>query len=407
MKNILNDQKGSKRIIIQTIRIHGSISRIMLTKLTGFSRATISSAISELIEADIIRESYKQPSTGGRPATLLELVPNSMCIVGANLENHEWSIGAFDLVGNVLASKRVPVNMHSTNETFSVLIQELKQFMQNLDKTIVPLLGIGVPGFVDKDHRIIKTAPEPGLNWYELPAADWIEKEIGWTTVLINRHRARGLAECRFGSGQQFNNLFYIGVGTGMRAGLYMDRQLMNSRSILGAGELGHTTILPNGPVCSCGNNGCLQLFASTSYIEQETRKLLRAGETSGALSNYHDLQLLRAEEICRVADQGDELATKVVSEAATYMGIGIANLVNLFNPEGVILGGTLPKMSDLYVKTAKRVMRQRSMSLLSATTEVKTASLHKMGGSLGAVNFALDNHLSLSFFNHRSLPVQ
>jgi predicted NBD/HSP70 family sugar kinase len=398
--NSINNQKGRQRSIIQSLRIHGSTSRVILTELTGLSRATISIAISELVDANLIREADKQPSTGGRPVTMLELVPYSACIVGAELDNHEWTLGAFDLLGNEIASSKIPVNMYSINETFDTLTRQLKLFIQKLDKKPIRLLGVGIPGSVDKAHRKIITAAEPGFNWCDLPVSDWLEKEIGWETFLINRHRARGLSECRFGAGQQFNNMIYIGAGSGINAGLYIDRHLL-SGSILGAAEFGHTTIIPDGPLCSCGNNGCLQLFASTSYIEQETRKLMRAGETSLVVSDSrYDLQLLRAQDICRAAEKGDATAAKVVNQAATHMGIAMANMVNLIQPEGIVLGGSLPRMSNLYVNTANKVMRQRAMSILSSATDVKKAVLNETGGALGAANFALDNNLSMSHFS-------
>lgn len=400
-KRVVSDQRKTKLNIIQALRVYGSTSRIMLSQLTGLSRATISMAISELMELKIIQETDKVPSTGGRPATVLQLVPHSQLMVGADFNNRAWTIGAFDLLGNVVDLKKIPVNAYLVDETFNRLSQELKGFIHHLDKKPIPILGIGVPGYIDKEHRIIKTAPEPELGWYDLEVANRLEAELGWPTVILNRHRARGLAECRFGSGQDLQNIIYIGVGTGLRAGIYMDRQLITG-SLFGAGELGHTTIEPNGPLCSCGNQGCLQTLCSAASIEQEARRLLRLGQSSLLYPDkITDLHRLQASDVCTAADAGDELSIQVVQKSAQYMGIAMANLVNILNPQGIILGGSIPMASRLFVETATRTMQQRAMSVLSSGTIVKAAQLKDEGGALGAANFALDQNMTNEFFEY------
>jgi predicted NBD/HSP70 family sugar kinase len=134
--------------------------------------------------------------------------------------------------------------------------------------------------------------------------------------------------------------------------------------------------------------------------IEQEARKIIRTGNRDSILFQSlpgNDLQLLNAEQICVAADLGDELALQVIDKAPTYLGIALANLVNLFNPEAIILGGPIPRMCNSFVQTATKVMYQRAMSVLSSQTVIKTATFKEIGGALGTANFALDKHLSLA----------
>ncbi|MFC5653801.1 ROK family protein [Paenibacillus solisilvae] len=402
MNNEIRDQKGSKTSILQTLRMKGSMSRIELTRITGLSRATISTSIAELMEYNLVYETDNRQTTGGRPATSLELVPYSNIIIGVDFDHNLWTIGAFDLLGNVIKTITIPVNASSPEMTFKVLSGEIKDFIKTLDRDPIPLLGIGVPGLVSESHSIITSAAQ--LNWYHIDVEKIMREEIGWPTVVLNRYRARGLTECRYGSGQSFSNLAYIGVGTGVAAGLYIDRQLL-SGSLGGAGEIGHFTIEPEGPLCPCGNQGCLQALCSGPVIEQEFRRLLRSGEKSVIYSDPSlDMQLLKTYDICAVADQGDALAIKVVNQAAAYLGIAMANLVNLFNPEAIILGGAIPNSSRLFVETATKIMKQRAMSSLSAATKVKTSSFKDIGGALGAANFALDKNMSMTFFNNNGV---
>lgn len=394
----IRDQKGSKLSILQHLRVHGSMSRIDLTRLTGLSRATISISIAELIESNLVYETDNRQTTKGRPATSLELVPYSATILGADLDNTTWTLGAFDLLGNVIRTVKIPVNVFDPVSAFQALAEEIRLFVRSLDKPPVPLLGLGVPGLVDANHSVIRSAAD--LGWHQIDIGSWMKEATGWTTVVVNRHRARGLTECRYGAGQQFNNMIYIGVGTGIAAGLYVDRQLL-SGSLGGAGEIGHNTVEPDGPLCPCGNNGCLQVLAAGPAIEQQFRKRLRSGEASSVYAEPGmDLQLVKAADVCEAAEQSDELAASVIQQAASYLGITMANLLNTFNPEAFILGGTIPNASPLFVETATRTMQLRAMSPLSANTCVRTSQLKDIGGAMGAANFAFDKNISLSFFS-------
>jgi predicted NBD/HSP70 family sugar kinase len=396
--NELRDQKGSKLSILQTLRVHGSMSRIELTRITGLSRATISISIAELIELELVGETDNRLSTKGRPATALELVPNARVIIGADLDNKTWTLGAFDLLGNVIKTMKIPVYTFEPEETFKALAGEIASFVKGLDKGPIPLLGLGVPGLVDVNHRIIRSAAD--LDWNQVDVASIMEKEIGWPTVVVNRHRARGLTECRYGAGVSYNNMIYIGVGMGIAAGLYINRQLL-SGSLGGAGEIGHTTIEPFGPLCPCGNHGCLQVLSAGPAMEQEFRKLVRSSEKELVYPYQNiDLQFLKVHDVCAAAEDNDELAVQVITKAASYLGIAMANLLNTFNPEAIVLGGTIPNASSLFVETATKVMRQRAMRPLSAETIVKTSVFKDIGGALGAANFAFDKNISIAIFN-------
>jgi predicted NBD/HSP70 family sugar kinase len=396
------DQKGSKTAILQMLRLHGTMSRIELMRRTELSRATISLAISELIELKLVRETEVRQSTGGRPATSLELVPDSHIILGADLNDQMWILGAFDLLGNTVGKLQIPYSRPVPEAAVQALTEALPQFIQHLDKSILPVIGLGVPGLVDTYRGLIRSSAV--LGWQNVELGEMVERNLGRSTVVLNRSRARGLSECRYGAGKEYDHMIYIGVDTGIGAGIYVNRELIHG-AIGGAGEIGHTTVDADGPLCLCGNHGCLQMLAAAPAIEQDTRRLLRQGEPSTLLGQPdRDIQLLKFPEIGAAADQGDPLALRVVEQAATYLGIVMANLVNLLNPQAIILGGPVPKACNSFVQTAVKVMRQRSMNLLSAATAIRIGTFDDIGGSLGAANFALDRHLS---FSHLLAPAQ
>ncbi|MBB6732742.1 ROK family transcriptional regulator [Cohnella zeiphila] len=403
--NNVGDQKGTKVSIIQALRMYGALSRIELTKMTGLSRATISVAIAELIQLNLVKETESRYTTGGRPATLLELCPNSIVVLGADYSNQIWTLGAFDLHGNLINKLTIPSNDSSPQVVVKTLTKHLNNFVDTLETKPIQLIGLGMPGLIDINRGVINSASD--LGWCEVDISTMIQQETGWQTAVINRHRARGLSECRFGSGKDFSQVIYIGIGTGIAAGLLNDSQLVTG-AIGGAGELGHITIDPDGPLCPCGNQGCLQQLSTGPAMEQEVRMLLRNGAQSSFLYpdvNY-DLQLIKADKICSGADAGDELCMKVVHKAASYLGIAMANLVNILNPEAIILGGPIPTGNEYYLKIATHVMNQRAMSPLTANVVVKKSVYNEIGGALGAAIFALDKHMAYSLFK-KELPIE
>ena len=389
----LTDKKNSKTQILRTLHTHGSMPRIALTRMTGLSRATISACIAELIEANYVSEAEKQAATVGRPAVMLELVPHSHAIIGADLNNQTWTLGAFDLIGNVIHSTTFPSGGSSPEACIAALVRELHPFVSALTTTtVIPLIGLGLPGLIDNERGLIQSAAD--LNWFHVPIKELIDRELGWPSAILNRHRARGLAECRYGAGKEFRHMIYIGIGTGIAAGLFQDRKLIHG-AIGGSGEAGHMTIEPQGDLCPCGNRGCLQVYAAGPAMEIEARKAIRQGEASSLPGIAGNLQLIKAEDICSEADKGDALSLRIVSRAAEYMGISLANLVNLFNPEVIIMGGSIPMASHRYIEIATAVMKQRAMGSLAEVTRITRAVFSEFGGAMGAAHFALDLHLS------------
>lgn len=391
----MGDKKGTKTDILQALRIYGPLSRIELANSVNLSRVAVSMAVSELIECGLIEETVSRQSTGGRPATSLDLKPDSNLILGADFDSRLWTLGAFDLMGNIYDVMKIPVGDSSPHTAANALISQIDSFVGKLNISPLKLLGLSMPGLVDSSDGLIYSAAD--IGWHNVGMGKIVGEGTGLPTVIINRHRARGISECRFGSAKEYRQIIYVGIGTGIAAGFFQNRLLITG-ALGGAGELGHMTVIPDGPVCPCGNRGCLQALSSGPVLEQEARILLRYGEKSIICQEPgYDIQLIKAEDICIAADKGDILSRKVVYNAAVYMGIALANLVNLFNPETIILGGPIPRTCKYYVETATDIMKQRAMSPLASSVTVRIASFKEIGGAIGAANYALDRHISFN----------
>jgi predicted NBD/HSP70 family sugar kinase len=384
---------GSKATLLQALRIHGAMPRSRLAQVTGLSRATISVAVAQMIQSGLVVETDDRQVTGGRPAVNVELAAGTRAIIGADLDDQNWTIAAFDLLGHTLKMSQISAHDQSAEAAVEALTQVLPQFMQEIDVSIVPLLGLGVPGLVDSKNGVIRVAADVG--WSDIAMSEAVGRVTGWPVVILNRHRARGLAECRFGAAKYHKEVVYVGVGTGIAAGVFVQGQLVPG-ALGGAGEVGHTTLDMDGPLCSCGNRGCLQVMAAGPALLQEARWRIRVGERSSLVPGPgFDVQLLRAVDVCREAEEGDPLAIAVVEEAGSYLGVALSNLVNILNPEVIVLGGSIPRNSRHYVAAATRTMRQRALGSLAAATEVAIAQLPEIGGALGAANYVLDQHVA------------
>ena len=395
MRQIVNSisRSGSKASLVQALRIHGAMPRSRLAEVTGLSRATISVAVAELMRAGLVTETDDRQATGGRPATNLELAAGTRAIIGADLDDQNWTVAAFDLLGNTLRMTGVAVPDTSAEAAIEALINTLPTFIQDLDISPVPLLGLGVPGLVDSENGMILVAADVG--WTNVAMSDAVSEALGWPVVILNRHRARGLAECRFGAAKYHKEVIYVGVGTGIAAGVFVKGQLLPG-AVGGAGEVGHATLDINGPLCSCGNRGCLQVMAAGPAIVQEVRRRIRSGVVSSLVPEPgYDIQLLRPIDVCKEAERGDALAAVVIEQAGDFLGVALANLVNILNPEVIVLGGSIPLNSPLYVASAERTMRQRAIGSLVAPTAITVAQLPEVGGSLGAANYVLDHHVA------------
>lgn len=249
-------------------------------------------------------------------------------------------------------------------------------------------ISLAIAGAIDTANGVVTLSPHlPG--WHDLPLRKIIEERRKVRTFLINDASAAALGEHYFGAGKGVKNLIYITVSTGIGGGIIIDGQLYSGASG-GAGEVGHMTIDVDGPKCACGNTGCLEAFASGTAVARDAIRRLRAGEKS-ALSGMVSgrLEEITAEKVGTAAQNGDALAMDVVLQAATYLGIGLTNLVNLLNPEMIVVGGGLSKMGELLLGPARRVMQERAFPLLSQAVRIVPAQLGDDAGVFGAAVFA------------------
>ncbi|OGO61041.1 MAG: hypothetical protein A2Z36_00300 [Chloroflexi bacterium RBG_19FT_COMBO_48_23] len=245
-------------------------------------------------------------------------------------------------------------------------------------------LGVAAAGILDTKKGIVTTSPNLP-HWHDVQLGDILTEKLGIVTYIINDANAAAVGEHRFGVGKGFTNMIYLTVSTGIGGGIIVDGELYSGTDGC-AGELGHMTVEVDGPRCHCGNFGCLEALASGWAVVIEAVKRINQGEKSSIIELADGgLESITAETVAMAARRGDRLAADIVREAANYLGVGLANLVNIFNPELIVIGGGLSKMGDMLLKPARKVVKERAFKLPTRTVRIVRARLGSSAGIIGA----------------------
>jgi glucokinase len=253
----------------------------------------------------------------------------------------------------------------------------------------VAAVGIGAPGPLDIDAGVVVAPPNlPG--WDYVPLRQLVEDALGITTFLENDANAAALGEHRFGAGRGTAHMIYVTVSTGIGGGLILDGKLYHGADGM-AGEIGHVTIMPYGPHCGCGNRGCLEALASGTAIARQAREsVVRGVPTLMADLAGGDAKRITAKLVAEAASQGDVEAQEILAEAMNYLGIGMANLVDLFNPQLIVIGGGLTNIGEALFGPVRRAIDRRALRSLAQRVRVVPAALGDKVGVLGAAAVAL-----------------
>jgi len=265
--------------------------------------------------------------------------------------------------------------------------------VSNIELSQLHSISIAAAGAIDFEQGVVTSSPNlPG--WHDIPLRDMVNRKYRVKTFLINDASAAALGEHQFGVGRGVNNLIYLTVSTGIGGGIIIDGRLYLGPSG-SAGEIGHMTIDVNGPKCSCGNIGCLEMLASGTAMAREAIRRISQGEES-SLTEMVEGKIgdITAEKVGVSAEGGDSLALEVISQAANYLGVGMVNLVNIFNPEMIIVGGGVAQMGDLLLAPARQAVEERAFQLPAQAVRIVPAQLGDSAGLLGAAVFALQQEL-------------
>lgn len=280
----------------------------------------------------------------------------------------------------------------SVLDELTVLAQEVIAESRTTLDSDVDLLGVGVSCGGPLDTRTGVIHAPPNLpDWIDVPVKSYFETRFGIRTVVENDANATALAEHRFGAGRGVQNLVFLTMGTGIGGGIIIEGKLYRGTNDL-AGEVGHQTILLNGPRCGCGKRGCLEALASGPAIARMARESLAYGRQKRVLALAGGrTESITTEHIVIAASEGDPFALGILNEAGTYMGIGIANLIQILNPERVILGTVAVHAGDLILNPIRAAVAEYAWARSSAVCQIVPAELGDKSQDLAAIALVCD----------------
>jgi glucokinase-like ROK family protein len=357
-------RRMNRAIILEVFRTYKTLSRARLASETGLNPSTVSNIIGELIQENLIRETDFIQSSTGRPGRLLELNPKGGCALGIEINVDYIEILITDFAANVLWRQRQASAPEAGQDgIMQQVLQLAKQASEVIQGCKSRLLGVGVgvPGLVDVSSGLLRLAPN--LHWVDVPIRDVLASHFDCPIYVENEANAAALGEYYFGAVRNVKDFIYLSTGIGLGSGIIMGGKLF--RGMFGyAGEAGHMTLDVTGELCGCGKRGCWETFVGPRAVEQRVRRSL----TLGAQSILHDmakgdLQNIVFDDVVQAAQAGDQTAMDAVSEVAFYLGIGIANLVNLLNVEVIVLGGALNTASSILLKDVERIVFENTLA--------------------------------------------
>jgi glucokinase-like ROK family protein len=386
-----NVRNFNKYNVLDLIRFSaGGIPRAEIARRLDLTRAAVTAIVDDLLAVGIIRESERIVSQSGRPPVVLEIDPSHGYVVGIDFGASHISLLVADLGAHILDEIEIPLDIQAGPiiclDQADRLLQEILAKTKLEIKDILAI-GVGVPGPIVSDAGMVLAPPiMPG--WDRFPIRDTLEKKWGRPVTLNNDAELGALGEWAAGAGRGESNLAYIKVGTGIGCGLLIDGKIY--RGISGsAGEIGHLTLDENGPLCACGNYGCLEAFSGGRAIAQQAMDAIKSGRRTG-LASFQSNGTITAQQVATAARKGDLVAQQILSQAGAHIGIAIAGLVNIFNPGMVIIGGGVSQNGDIILEPIRQVVNRRSLPAATRVVRITTAMLGRRSSSIGAVIQAL-----------------
>ena len=306
--------------------------------------------------------------------------------IGIDVGGTNVKIALVDGDGKIIYSNSVPTYAQMGYEyTVNNIKQAIKDLMKETNTESKDIQGIGFdfPGQVDCKTGVVKNAPNiPG--WVNVPIAQMIEDEFHIPTRIDNDVRCAALGELKFGAGRGCENFVCITVGTGIGSGLVINGKVVRGAANA-AGELGHIKLqMEDGPLCGCGDSGCLEAFASGPSIVAMAQEYLKGGKSAKFRELAGDGEITPY-IVAKAAEAGDPVAKRIFEKMGYYIGMGLTSVINLLNPEKIIIGGGVAECGELLLEPIRRTINERAMKVQREAVEIVPAELGNSAGVIGA----------------------
>jgi predicted NBD/HSP70 family sugar kinase len=365
-----------------------------LSKELNISVPKTTSLITELIEEGLISDYGKFESTGGRKANLYGLIGDAGFILGVDVKKYYINIGLLNFKKQLVSQKnRIAFKLENTAESLHQLIQIIHNFIKEVGvkKEKILSLGINLSGRINHTKGYSYTF----FHFQEEPLSQIIQEKIGIKTYLENDSRAMAFGEFCNGEVNTEKNVLFVNLDYGIGLGILIDGKVYYGKSGF-SGEFGHIPFFNNEIICHCGKKGCLETEASGNALLRKFKEKIKQGYTSAALKKNKKIEDITLTDIVLAGQNEDVLTIELLAEIGENLGKGLAVLINVFNPELIILGGTLSETGEYLKLPTKSSINKYSLSLVNADTELKLSKLGEKAGIIGACLLAKNKVLSV-----------
>lgn len=367
----------NKGRVFELIAQQGPINRARIAKQLSLSIPTIMKIVEEFIQEGIVRVIGKAESTGGKRPELYEIVKDAYYCIGVDLGRFRLKIIVSNLQGEILLRKAINISHISDDQEILMMIEEnINEIIENprFEKEKIMGIGIGVPGLVEPQTGKILYSPDFG--WRNIDFVTPLKEKFEIWIAIDNSNRAEALGEKWLGVGRNANNIFCVNIGHGIGAAILKGDEIYRGSNGAG-GEFGHIILEKDGPLCDCGNRGCLEALSSGNAIAKKMKKK-------------------EAKEVFDLARTGNAEAKAVIDNAAEYLGIGIASAINLLDPDMVILSGGVVQSYDLLEEKIQQTVKERVMKYKGREIKIRAGILGEDATAIGATVLLIKN-----FKNH------
>ncbi|MFJ4651250.1 ROK family protein [Nocardia sp. NPDC088792] len=366
----------------------GHTSRQEIAQATGLSFATVGNMIAELLDVGVLAELGYEAAGIGRPRAQLAVNPDRGLLIGVDLAETSIHFDVFDLAMTVLRSTEIPVDPTATTpaDIADLIVRGIGE-VTGEDSAKVLGVGLSVPGLVEPEQGI--SVFSPYWHWHDVPLKALLEPRLPYPLYLDNPLKTSTAAHLWFGAGRDVDDLIVVTLRAGVGIGVVIDGMLYRGVTN-SAGEWGHTTLVPGGRACSCGRDGCVEAYVSAPGIVATLRNI----DPASPLLAGDDATVIRA--IAVAAARADAAALEVIEQTGHYLGVAVANLVNLFNPRRMVFTDLVARqLGEPLLEATRRSAERHAMSDPFAAVTLQLCGLPHNPASLGAATFALEGFLA------------
>ncbi len=382
-------------LILNTLYKDAPLSRASLAAQTGLNKATVSSMVKDLLTLGFVRELGIDASSTdvGRPAINLEPNADAGYMIGMEIGVDFISViianFAVEIISRRYENTTKLYNRQAVLDRALFLLQESYDQVVKLERPLFGI-GIGVPGLVDVTNGKLLFAPNMG--WQDVPLKEMVAAKYNVPVFVANEANLAALGENQFGAGMNSRFMVYLSSDVGLGGGIVLNGKLLHGATGF-AGEVGHMTVERNGRPCNCGNHGCWETVAGRQALFRRIEEAISNGESSWITSQISsDFHRLSIPMIVEAANQGDQVAITALRETAEWLGIGIAGLLNVINPEQVILGGPLSAAAEFILPVIRETINRRTWSWVQEKVEIVIAKHGEDAAVIGCIAIVFQN---------------